>query len=82
MGRTAVKLGGNPFRTILHISFSEADFFGWPSVRVSAKGAAWGESGGGVVPTGEIDPFRQPLITLFNSMNWLANELVNASNLT
>ena len=31
IGRTAVKLGGNPFRTILHISFFEAHFF-WVAV--------------------------------------------------
>ena len=28
IGRTAVKLGSNPFRTILHISFFEAHFLG------------------------------------------------------
>ena len=28
INRTGVKFGGNPFRTILHISFFEADFFG------------------------------------------------------
>ena len=73
IGRTAVKLGENPFRTILHISFFEADFLGVavprPSIRVSAKRAAWGGVRGGVAPPGEIATSSRARAVPYNSLN-------------
>ena len=48
-----MKLGGNPFRTILHISFFEADFWGVADGRTSAyprSGLLGGDPVGGVAP--------------------------------
>ena len=60
-----MKLGGNPFRTILNISFFEAHFLGvagpkpirdWTAVhpRIREAGCLGGVRGG-VAPPGEID---------------------------